>query len=166
MKYVENKKFMTFDNWLAQKARYLAEDLSELAVKSIKAAIKEKNIIASGNLLGSWSYTIAKKGLYVFLVKVASSANYWRAVEEGTEGNPKFTPIPNLIQWIKEKGGKGGFPTPETESDIERLAYAIAITHKKQGIKGRHYLELGINKFNSRKNIIMFNWTRKYASGR
>jgi len=164
MIYVDKKKFLRFDDWLIVKAKVLAEDLAKLAVKSIKDAIKEKKLIASGQLIESWTYAVTKKGIYKFLVKVKSESKYWKAMDEGTEKHPHFTPIPTLIEWIKLKAARGAFPEATDEKSIRNLAYAIAVNHSKHGIKARNYRELAINKFNSRKNIIMYNWTQKYAS--
>lgn len=115
--------------------------------------------IASGDLLNSVNFIVERNGskMEVFL----DLAKYWKFMEQGVngterdQGSPysfksKRVNVPAILNWIRVKpvipkpDDNGRIPTPES------LAYALATTIARKGLKGDHGLRDALEEVNEK----------------
>jgi len=144
---------------LSKRARELGLNLGNMAKKSLQTVVEEDNVVASGNLKKSFSFSADVITPDKFDILVKTSASYFKAVDEGSR--PHFTPPSELIKWIQQKGNRG-FPVPDSESGIKKLAWAIAVKHSREGIKARNITSKAVALIDNDKDAIIKKWTKKW----
>jgi len=144
---------------LSKRARELGWNLGNMAKRDLQTVVEEKDVVASGSLKKSFSFSTNIIDSDKFDLIIKTNAPYFRAVDEGSKVH--FTPPDKLIKWIRQKGSRG-FPVPDSESGIKKLAWAIAVKHSKEGIKKRDIISKAIILMNTNKEDIIKKWTKKW----
>lgn len=125
-------------------------DFMEQTINDIRASIIEKNVNASGNLLGSIKppepIDADANGFYKMKFQMA---DYWEFVETGRSSG-KAPPIQDIMNWITNKPIKIRQSNRESGASVlakrKKLAYAISKniakkgTIKRFGYKGSKFL--------------------------
>lgn len=118
------------------------ERVGKLWVDIMKQRIREKNKVASGNLLNSISYKVisvnGKPSLeitYADYITYVNQGRIPRGDDRPIEASNGAVPIPALVKWIKLKGLKGAKRKGRTSQSTLSLAFAIRASIWKYGIK-------------------------------
>lgn len=135
-------------------------DLGEQIIERYKEQLKIDNTVASGDLLNSIEWNIAKKDDNTLTLEM-QLFDYWYYIEYGRKpsvGNSEWeTPIQDLSNWIINKIRQGTFiPRPDkqiptTQQEIKKVANAIYDKITKYGFygynsEGKHSLDKTLKK--------------------
>lgn len=124
----------------------ILEEFGAELVRDIGKSIKDKDLIASGELSKSVKFSIdvnLADEKYVFQLDMAP---YWSAVDEGRKAG-KQPPIQSIMKWLKypnvqsKLGKENRDLSLKTFKDYELkgLAYVIARKIGKEGTKATHF---------------------------
>ena len=135
-------------------------DIAELIIANYKQQLDIDNINASGDLLNSIEWNIAKKDENTLTLEM-QLFDYWYYIEYGRNpsvGNSEWeNPISDLSKWIINKIKQGTFvPRPDkqiptTQQEIKNVASAIYDKITKYGFygynsEGKHSLDKTLKK--------------------
>lgn len=136
-------------------------DIGEQIIERYKEQLKLDNTVASGDLLNSIEWNIAKKDENTLTLEM-QLFDYWYFVEYGRKktdrlDTPWETPVEDISRWIINKIRQGKFiPKPDkqiptTQQEIKKTAYAIVQKIHEVGYYGdthygKHPLENSLKK--------------------
>lgn len=108
-------------------------NIGKYATSKYKESLKNGDSYASGKLFNSIDYRIDITNNGCKLMFLAEK--YYLVIENGRKAGGKMPPIAVIERWMKQKG-----ITPRKGQTLSGVAYTIARSIKKKGIRPKPYL--------------------------
>lgn len=116
----------------------------KIILREVQRATKEAGAYATGGLYKSWRVTSGKK-----FIAVTNTMKYAGAITSGARWKGKMPNVRNIQKWVALK-------LPQVRpGNRRRVAFAIARTLKKNGLRGRNFITVAGQRVASQVNTLV-----------
>lgn len=132
---------------VAEVARSLERALQQsgkIILREVQRATKEAGAVATGSLNKSWRVVTGKR-----FVAVTNAVKYASAVTMGAKWPRRMPNVRKIQTWVSIK-----FPQVRP-GDRKRVAFAIAKTLKRRGMKGRDFVRVAQERVAGQVNTLI-----------
>jgi len=147
--------------------------MARKAVRILRAEIKKKAFF-KGDLMNSVDYvTDNKRDSVGFQIVVSGEAAKYDEFQDEGGVQTSFPNIDRLMNWLKNKKGRTAARTlyrknsavknrQKKKDSLRRMAYALALTIQKKGIKPKDFYEPAMNEIDDMVNKEIGKWAHSF----